>query len=234
MGIAAILGKKVGMTQVYDQNDHVVPVTVIQAGPCVVLEVRSKERDGYEAVQLGFDDKKVKNAAAGLIGHCAKSGSQPKRFIREFRMAGVADHKIGDMIDVGVFEAQAVKFVDVTGVSKGRGFQGVMKRHGMGGQPDSHGTERKHRSPGSIASHGTDRGHGGDIKKGKRMAGHMGDEQVTVRNQELFSVIKEQNLMLVKGAVPGPEGGYVMVRVAKAKRIVIAAPAPVKKGAAKK
>jgi large subunit ribosomal protein L3 len=233
MGIAAILGKKVGMTQVYDQNDHVVPVTVIQAGPCVVLEVRNKARDGYESVQLGFDDKKVKNTPSGMVGHFAKSGSQPKRFIREFRMAGVTDHKVGDMVDVGVFEDQAVKFVDVTGVSKGRGFQGVMKRHGFGGQPDSHGTERKHRSPGSIASHATDRGHGGDIKKGKKMPGHMGDERVTVRNQELFGVIKEQNLLLVKGAVPGPEGGYVMVRSAKAKRIVQAAPTT-KKGAAKK
>lgn len=222
------------MTQVYDQNDQVVPVTVIQAGPCVVLEVRNKQRDGYEAVQLGYDDKKVKNSPAGLIGHCAKSGSQPKRFIREIRMAGVTDHKIGDLVDVGVFEDQAVKFVDVTGVSKGRGFQGVMKRHGFGGQPDSHGTERKHRSPGSIASHGTDRGHGGDIKKGKRMPGHMGDEQVTVRNQILFGVVKEQNLLLVKGAVPGPEGGYVMVRSAKAKRIVQAAAPTTKKGAAKK
>ena len=100
MAVAAILGKKVGMTQVYDQNDHVVPVTVIQAGPCVVLDVRNKERDGYEAVQLGYDDKKVRTAPAGLIGHCAKSGNQPKRFIREFRMAGVTDHKVGDTVDV--------------------------------------------------------------------------------------------------------------------------------------
>ncbi len=221
------------MTQVYDQEDHVVPVTVIQAGPCVVLDVRNKERDGYEAVQLGYDDKKVRTAAAGLIGHCAKSGNQPKRFIREFRMAGVTDHKVGDTVDVGVFEAQAVKFVDVTGVSKGRGFQGVMKRHGFGGQPDSHGTERKHRSPGSIASHATDRGHGGDIKKGKKMAGHMGHERVTIRNQELFGVIKEQNLLLVKGAVPGPEGGYVMVRAAKAKRIVVKQAPAERKGAKK-
>jgi len=207
------------MTQVYDQKDQVVPVTVIQAGPCVVLDVRQKDRDGYEAVQMGFDDVKVKNAPAGIIGHCAKTGNKPKRFIREFRMTGAADHKCGDVVSVEVFEANEVKFVDVTGTSKGRGFQGVMKRHGFGGQPDSHGTERKHRSPGSIGSHGTDRGHGGDIKKGKKMAGHMGHERVTIRNQELFGVVKEQNLLLVKGAVPGPDGGYVMVRASKAKRI---------------
>ena len=143
--IAAILGKKVGMTQVYDQNDHVVPVTVIQAGPCVVLDVRSKERDGYEAVQLGFDDGKVKNIGSGVIGHCAKSGSRPKRFIREFRMAGAGEHKSGEVVSVEVFEEKGIKYVDVTGTSKGKGFQGVMKRHGFGGQPDSHGTERKHR-----------------------------------------------------------------------------------------
>ncbi len=224
------------MTQVYDQNDHVVPVTVIEAGPCVVLDVRTKERDGYEAVQLGFDDMKVKRASSGVIGHCAKSGSHPKRFIREFRMAGASEHKAGDVVDVGVFEEKEVKFVDVTGVTKGRGFQGVMKRHGFGGQPDSHGTERKHRSPGSIASHATDRGHGGDIKKGKRMAGHMGHDRVTTRNQALFGVIKEQNLMLVRGTVPGPNGGYVMVRVAKAKKIVVPSEQPKKeeKAAAKK
>jgi len=229
MAVAAILGKKIGMTQVYDQNDHVVPVTVVEAGPCVVLDVRTKERDGYEAVQLGFGDMKVKRAGSGLIGHCAKSGNHPKRFIREFRMDGVSEYKAGDVVDVGVFEEKEVKYVDVTGISKGHGFQGVMKRHGFGGQPDSHGTERKHRSPGSIASHATDRGHGGDIKKGKRMAGHMGCDRVTTRNQVLFGVIKEQNLMLIRGAVPGPNGGYVMVRVAKAKRIVVSNQSSVKK-----
>lgn len=221
------------MTQVYDEYDRVVPVTVIEAGPCVVLDVRNKERDGYEAVQLGFGEMKVKRAAAGLIGHCAKTGQKPKRFIREFRMAGVLDHKPGDTIEVGVFEEKQIHFVDVTGVSKGKGYQGVMKRHGFGGQPDSHGTERKHRSPGSISSHGTDRGHGGDIKKGKRMAGHMGHERVTVRNQELFGVIKEQNLMLIKGAVPGPDGGYVMVRESKEKKMKKAPPVAAEEKGAK-
>lgn len=216
MAVAAILGKKVGMTQVYDQNNRVVPVTVIKAGPCVVLEVRTQKRDGYEAVQLGYDDTKVKNATQPMIGHCARSGSTPKRFIREFRMAGAEGHALGDMINVEVFEG--VKYVDVTSTSKGRGFQGVMKRHGMGGQPDSHGTERKHRSPGSIGGYGTDRGHGGDIKKGKRMAGHMGNVRVTIKNQTIFGVVKDENLILVSGAVPGPNGGYVSVRASKTKK----------------
>jgi large subunit ribosomal protein L3 len=216
MAVAAILGKKVGMTQVYDQDNRVVPVTVIKAGPCVVLDVRTKDRDGYEAVQLGFDDSKVKNSTQAMIGHCAKSGSTPKRFIREFRMAGAEGHNQGDMINVDVFEG--IKYVDVTATSKGRGFQGVMKRHGMGGQPDSHGTERKHRSPGSIGGYGTDRGHGGDIKKGKRMSGHMGYVRVTVKNQSIFGVVKDENLILVRGAVPGPNDGYVVVRASKTKK----------------
>ncbi|NLE29355.1 MAG: 50S ribosomal protein L3 [Phycisphaerae bacterium] len=216
MAVAAILGKKVGMTQVYDQNNRVVPVTVIKAGPCSVLEVRTKERDGYESVQLGFDDSKVKNSPQAMIGHCAKSGSTPKRFIREFRMAGAESHSLGDILNVDVFEG--VTYVDVTAMSKGRGFAGVMKRHGMGGQPDSHGTERKHRSPGSIGGYGTDRGHGGDIKKGKRMAGHMGHVRVTVKNQSIFSIMKDDNLILVRGAVPGPNGGYVIVRASKTKK----------------
>jgi large subunit ribosomal protein L3 len=216
MTVAAILGKKIGMTQVYDENNRVVPVTVIKAGPCVVLEVRTRDRDGYEAVQLGFDDAKVKNTPQSMIGHCGKSGSTPKRFVREFRMAGASDHQSGDIVNVETFEANGVKYVDVVGTSKGRGFAGVMKRHGFGGQPDSHGVERKHRSPGSQSSHGTDLGHGGDIKKGKRMSGHMGNVRVTVRNQQLFGVVKEENLLLVRGAIPGPNGGYVMVRSAKA------------------
>jgi large subunit ribosomal protein L3 len=218
MTVAAILGKKVGMTQVYDENDRVVPVTVIKAGPCVVLDVRTKDRDGYESVQLGFDDKKVKNSSMAMIGHCARCGSGPKSFIREFRMDGAAESKPGEQVNVEIFEEKGIKWVDVTGVSKGRGFQGVMKRHGFGGQPDSHGTERKHRSPGSISSHGTDRGHGGDIKKGKRMAGHMGHDRVTVKNQKLVGIVKDQNLLLVQGAVPGPNDGYVMVRASKTKK----------------
>lgn len=216
--IAGILGKKVGMTQIYDENEQIVPVTVIQAGPCVVLGVRQGDEGGYEAVQLGFDDVKPSRTTRAMIGHCAKAGTQAKRFVREIRMAGAGQHEVGETITVETFEQNETKYVDITGTSKGRGFAGVMKRHGFGGQPASHGVERKHRSAGSIGSHATDLGHGGDIKKGKRMAGHMGHARCTVRNQRLVGVIKEQDLMLVEGAVPGPAGGYVMIRASKTKR----------------
>jgi len=216
--VAAILGKKVGMTQVYDENARAVPVTVIEAGPCVVLQVRTAAKDGYEAVQLGYDNVKPARSTKPAIGHCGQAGTGPKALIREFRMNGAGEHQVGETITVEVFEKNEIKYVDVAGVSKGRGFAGVMKRHGFGGQPDSHGTERKHRSPGSIASYGTDRGHGGDIKKGKRMAGHMGHVRRTVRNQKLVGVIKDQNLILIRGAVPGPQGGYVMIRASKTKK----------------
>ncbi len=217
MAIPAILGRKVGMTQIYDEEGKVIPVTVVEAGPCVVLAVRTSDKDGYEAVQLGFDDMKIKRASKPLIGHCARAGTSPKKFIREFRMEGASECSVGEVITVEVFEENQVKYVDVSGISKGRGFAGGMKRYGFGGQPDSHGTERKHRSPGSIGSHASEAGHGGGLKKGKRMAGHMGNIRVTVRNQELVGIVKEENLLLIKGAVPGPAGGFVMVRASKTK-----------------
>jgi len=217
MSVPVILGKKVGMTQIYDEENAVIPVTVIEAGPCVVLGVRNPEIDGYEAVQIGYDDAKVKNTPKPIIGHCAKAGTTPKRFIREFRIEGAAQENVGNILTVEVFEENEVKYVDITGRSKGRGFAGVMKRHGFGGQPDSHGTQRKHRSPGSISSHAAQVGDGGGVKKGKRMAGHMGNARITVRNQKLVGVVKEQNLILVKGAVPGPNGEYLMIRASKTK-----------------
>lgn len=216
--IPAILGKKVGMTQVYDEQGKAVPATVVQAGPCVVLQVRQVDTDGYEAVQLGFDDVKPGRSTKPMIGHCAKAGTVPKRLVREIRIPGAGEHAIGDAITVDVFEQNETSYVDITGTSKGRGFAGVMKRHGFGGQPDSHGTQRKHRSPGSIASHGSEVGDGGGLKKGKRMAGHMGHVRRTVRNQKLVGIVKDQNLLLVEGAVPGPAGGYVMIRASKTKR----------------
>jgi large subunit ribosomal protein L3 len=215
--IPAILGKKVGMTQVYKEDGRVVPATVVEAGPCLVLQVRTKEQDGYEAVQLGFDSTKPARSTRAMIGHCARANAGPRRFIREFRMAGASQAEVGQTVVVDVFEENKTKYVDVVGTSKGRGFQGVMKRYGFGGQPNSHGTERKHRSPGSIGSHASNRGTG-KIKKGKRMAGHMGNARCTVRNQELVGVIKDQNLMLIRGVVPGPAGGYLMIRASKTKR----------------
>lgn len=213
-----LLGKKVGMTQIYDDAGRMTPVTVLQAGPCTILQVKTPEKDGYCALQLGFDDVKPSRVKKPQKGHADKAGTTVKRFVREWRLAEQPkeEYKPGSLLDVKAFEG--VQYVDVSGVSKGKGFAGVMKRHGFGGQPASHGTERKHRSPGSLSGHGSDRGHGGNIKKGKRMAGHMGMDRVTSRNHKLVWIDAENNLLAVKGAVPGPAGGYVEIRTAKTKK----------------
>ena len=213
--MAMILGKKVGITQVYAESGKLLPVTVIQAGPCVVMQVKTAQSDGYNAVQLGFDDVKPSRRKEPQIGSAAKANTVPKRLIREMRLPEGAppECKPGDSLTVGVFAES--KFVDVTGTSKGKGFAGVMKRHGFGGMPGSHGTERKHRSPGSIASFATDRGHSGKLKKGKKMAGHMGSCRVTTKNHQLVAIDQDRNLLIVKGAIPGPAGGYCIVRSAK-------------------
>ncbi len=209
-----ILGKKIGMTQVYDGGGVLHPVTVVQAGPCSVLQIKDAETDGYEAVQLGFVDVKTHRATKPQIGHAAKAKSGPKQFIRESRLTAPADGvAAGQSITVEVFDG--VVFVDVIGTTKGRGFQGGMKRHGFKGLGASHGTERKHRSPGSICSHGTNRGTGPKVRKGKKMAGHMGAVRRTSRNHRLISVDKENNLLLIKGALPGANGGFLFIRKSK-------------------
>jgi len=213
--MAMLLGKKVGMTQVYDESGKLLPVTVIQAGPCVVMQVKTAETDGYNAVQLGFDDVKPSRRKNPQVGHAQKADTTPKKFIKEMRLPEDTEpeYTVGDSITVSVFEEE--KMVDVVGTSKGKGFAGVMKRHGFGGFPGSHGTERKHRAPGSISSYASDAGHGGKPKKGKRMAGHMGNRRVTTKNHRLVAVDEEKNLLIVKGAVPGPSGGYCLVQSAK-------------------
>lgn len=210
-----LLGKKVGMTQVYDDLGNLVPVTVIQAGPCVVMQVKTTQTDGYNAVQLGFDDIKPIRSKNPQIGHAQKANTTPKKFIKEMRLADDTEqpYEVGNSVTVSVFAKD--KFVDVVGTSKGKGFAGVMKRHGFGGFPGSHGTERKHRAPGSQAGYGTDRGHGGNIKKGKKMAGHLGNRRVTTKNHKLVEIDQEKNLLVVKGPVPGPAGCYCIVRSAK-------------------
>ena len=216
--IAAILGRKIGMTQVYDDSGNIVPVTVIQAGPCTVTQVkRADGKDGYDAVQLGYLDVKPHRSTRPMIGHAAAAGTGPKKFVREFRLQAPADVKPGDVVTVDLFETKQVKYVDVVGTTKGRGFSGVMRRHGFGGQPASHGTERKHRSPGAIGATAGQRGRGRCVKKGKRMAGHWGHDRRTSRNQQLVRVDKEKDLLLVRGSVPGPNGGFVLVRQAKTK-----------------
>ncbi len=212
---AALLGRKVGMTRVYDEKGTMMPVTVVQAGPCVVTQVKTAEgKDGYNAVQIGFEDVRERRTTKPLVGHCKKTGNtSPKRFFRELRLPAKPDLTTGSTLDVSTFDA--VKYVDVQGVSKGKGFQGVMKRWNFGGQCGSHGTERKHRSPGGIGGGQGTRGHGRAIRLGKKMAGHLGDETVTARNLALVAVDKEKNLLLIKGPVPGANGGVVFVRQAK-------------------
>jgi large subunit ribosomal protein L3 len=213
--MAVLLGKKVGMTQVYNEQGKLVPVSVIQAGPCVVMQVKSAETDGYNAIQLGFDEVKPVRRKKPQIGHAKKANTEPKKFVKEMRLPDDVEqqYKAGDFVTVSVFSEG--KSVDVVGTSKGKGFAGVMKRHGFGGFPASHGTERKHRAPGSQAGYGTDRGHGGNIKKGKKMAGHMGDCRVTTKNHDLVAIDEEKNLLIVKGSIPGPAGGYCIIRSAK-------------------
>ena len=210
-----LLGKKVGMTRVYDESGRLIPVTVIVAGPCKVTQVKTTDTDGYNAVQMGFDDVKAARRKQPQIGHFAKAETEPKRFVREWRLPqGTAEqYKLGDSVTVEVFAD--TKYVDVIGTSKGKGFAGVMKRYGFKGFPASHGTERKHRAPGSLASYCSNAGMGAHIKKGKRMSGHMGHARITSKNHSVVGIDQEKNLLLVKGTVPGPAGGYCVVRTAK-------------------
>jgi large subunit ribosomal protein L3 len=210
--VAMLLGKKVGMTQVYDEQERLLPVTVIQAGPCIITQVKTVETDGYNAVQMGFDDVKASRRIKAAMGHADKAKTTPKKYVREMRLSNDAKVELnpGDSLTVSVFAE--TKMVDVIGTSKGKGFTGPMKRWHFGGMPGSHGTERKHRAPGSQAGYGTDRGHGGDIKKGKKMGGHLGASRITVKTHRLVSIDPENNLLVIKGSVPGAAGGYVIVR----------------------
>ncbi|MCE2925609.1 MAG: 50S ribosomal protein L3 [Phycisphaeraceae bacterium] len=220
-----LLGTKLGMTRVYTPKGVSVPVTVIQLGPCVVTQLRTMEKDGYTAVQLGFGEAKPSRSTIPVMVHDSKAGTTPKRYHREFRCTAeeLAKFTLGQTLTVKDFEG--TMFVDVTGTSKGKGFQGVMKRHNFKGVCASHGTERKHRSPGSIGGLCSNRGFGGGLKKGKRMAGHMGDERVTIRSLDIVRIDEGKGLLLVKGPVPGGARQMVMVRTStrlyksKAKRL---------------
>jgi len=201
-----IVGTKVGMTQVFDAKLKVVPVTVIQAGPCRVAQIKTQERDGYTALQLAFGEVKQSRISKPELGHLKTAGLGSFRHLVEFRLADVSGFEIGQEIKVDVF-AKGDR-ADVVGVSKGKGFAGVMKRHGFHGKSASHGTDRKHRSPGSIGACATP----SRVFRGMKMAGHMGHERVTVLGLEVIEADSERNLLLVRGAVPGPNGGLVMVR----------------------
>lgn len=198
-----LLGKKTGMTRIFDENGNVVPVTIIEAGPCFISQIKTKEKDGYDAVQLGFDEKKIKSTNKPLAGHFKKAGISPKRFLAEFRDFNLKDLQIGQQILVDVF-SEGDK-ITVQGISKGKGFQGVVKRHGFGGGPVTHGQSDRLRAPGSIGASS----YPSRVFKGQRMAGRMGGKKVSVRNLKIVKIDKDQNLIFVKGAIPGHINGYV-------------------------
>lgn len=201
-----ILGKKLGMTQVFTPEGLVVPVTVIQAGPCVVLQKKDADNDGYESIQVGFDDKKEKNAIKPEIGHAKKAGSTPKRYVKEFRGIDLGAYEVGQELKADLFAEG--EYVDVSGTSKGKGFQGVIKRHNQHTGPMSHGS-RYHRGPGSMGSIAANR-----VMKGKKLPGHMGNETVTLQNLQVIKVDTERNVIMVKGSIPGPKNCYVTVKSA--------------------
>ena len=204
--MTGLLGKKIGMTSIFDDSGQVIPCTVIEAGPCFVTQVKTKERDGYEAVQLGFEEKKERLVTKPLKGHFAKANSKPMRIVREFRANGVSDIQPGQQIKVENVFAKG-DLVSVVGTSKGRGFQGVVKRHHFGGGSRTHGQSDRERAPGSIGSSSFP----SRVLKGMRMAGRMGGTRVTVRNLRVVGVIPDSNLLLVKGSVPGAVNGYVEI-----------------------
>ncbi|MRJ11136.1 50S ribosomal protein L3 [Ornithobacterium rhinotracheale] len=205
--MSGIIGKKIAMTSLYDANGKNIPCTIIEAGPCVVTQVRTVETDGYSSVQLGFDDKKEKNAGKALTGHFKKAGTTPKHKLVEFYGDFVNEMSLGQEVKVDLFKEG--EFVDITGTSKGKGFQGVVKRHGFGGVGQStHGQHNRLRAPGSIGA-GSDPSR---VFKGMRMAGRTGGKKVTVQNLQVVKVDEEKNLIIVKGAVPGPKNSYVILR----------------------
>jgi large subunit ribosomal protein L3 len=211
--IKGILGKKLGMTQVFDANNKIVPVTVIEAGPCVVTQIRSEEKDGYKAVQLGFgavDPRKVSKPEAG---HFAKAGVTPRLEVAELRVANTDSYSVGQELKADVFAAGEI--VDASGTSRGKGTAGVMKRHGFSGIGASHGVDKKHRMSGSIGNRTTP----GRVFKGKRMMGRMGVDQVTTQNLLVHSVDAEKNLILIRGAVPGATNSIVFIRSAAKKAV---------------
>lgn len=206
--IKGVLGSKLGMTQIWDDNNRVIPVTVVKVGPCVVSQVRTPETDGYNAVQLAFGAIDPRKVNKPMTGHFAKAGVTPRRHVVELRTADASEYTLGQEIGPDIFEVG--QRVDVTGTTKGKGFAGVMKRHGFAGLRASHGVERKHRSPGSIGGCSTP----GRVFKGLRMAGRMGGDRQTTQNLKVAGVDAEKGLLLLKGAIPGPKGGLVLVTTA--------------------
>jgi len=207
-----MIGKKMGMTQLFDEQGNVIPVTVIQAGPCYVTQIRDGEKDGYTAVQLGYGETKPKSLTKGQLGHLQKNNLPALRYLREFRVDGNVEVEEGQEIKVDVFEQG--DYIDVIGVSKGRGFAGTIKRYGFGRGPKTHGQSDRMRSPGSIGMCAAP----GRTLKGKRMGGRMGNDRITMQNLQVVRIDPEKNLLAVKGSIPGAMGGIVMIRPATKKQ----------------
>ncbi|WP_301484351.1 50S ribosomal protein L3 [Intrasporangium sp.] len=206
--VKGVLGEKLGMTQVWDEDNRLVPVTVVKAGPCVVTQVRAAETDGYSAVQIAFGAIDPRKVNQPMTGHFEKAGVTPRRHLVELRTADAGEYELGQEVTAEVFDAG--QRVDATGTTKGKGFAGVMKRHGFAGVSSSHGAHRNHRKPGSIGGCATP----GRVFKGMRMAGRMGGVRQTTQNLQIHAVDAENGLLLIKGAVPGPRGGIVLIRTA--------------------
>lgn len=203
--VTGIMGKKLGMTRVFAEDGHWIPVTVLEAGPCTVVQRKTAETDGYEAVQLGYGEVKEKRCTKPMKGHFSKAGIAPKRTLREFPISGDSELKAGDEVGVSIFAAGDA--IDVVGTSKGKGFQGVQKRHGFGGGPGGHGS-MFHRRPGAVGACATP----SKILKGKKMPGQMGRKRITVKNLEIVQIDEDRNLVIVRGAVPGANGGEIVLR----------------------
>ncbi len=212
--MALLMGTKLGMTRVFDDSGVSTPVTVIEIGSCVVTQIREEDKDGYSAIQIAYGDMKPRNSTIPMIGHDAKAGSDAKRFHREFRCTSkeAGEYELGQLLTVA--SLADVAYVDVIGTSKGKGFQGGIKRHNFKGQQATHGVERKHRSPGSIGGHALNAGKSGRLKKGKKMAGQMGNVRITTRSLDVVRIDEERGLLLVKGPVPGHNKAMVQIRPA--------------------
>jgi large subunit ribosomal protein L3 len=212
---AMLIGKKIGMTRVYNDQGVAVPVTVIQAGPCPVVQIKTDAIDGYNALQLGFQDVKPSRRKGPQIGHAKKANVPVKRFLREMASDASSEKEVGEDLTVADFDE--IKYVDITGTTKGKGFAGAMKRHGFKGLEASHGVERKHRSMGSIGGSAANAGKSRGVRKGKKMCGHMGHVTSTSKNHLIVAIDREQNLIIVKGPIAGPNNGLVVVSKAKTK-----------------
>ena len=206
--IKGLLGKKLGMTQIFDENNHVVPVTVVEAGPCVITQIRTQETDGYTAIQIAYGDIDPRKVKKPQAGHFNKAGVTPRRHVAEIRMDDVSGYELGQEITANIFDG--ITFVDVTGITKGKGFAGGMKRHGFAGQGAGHGNQASHRRVGGLGACATP----GRVFKGKRMAGRMGQDRVTTQNLKIQKIDADANLILIKGAIPGNRGGIVTVKTA--------------------